>query len=38
MLVQQQMRNTHFGEGGGFHQQPKFKGIVNTTALIAAVT
>jgi hypothetical protein len=38
MLVQQQMRNTHFGGeggGGGFHQ---FKGIVNTTALIAAAT
>jgi hypothetical protein len=34
------MRNTHFGgDGGGFHPQSKFKGMmVNTTALIAAAT
>ena len=39
MLVQQQMRNTHFGDGGfGFHTSAKFKGMTNTAALIAAAT
>lgn len=36
------MRNTHFGgDGGGFHQQAKFKGLAgaaNTAALVAAAT
>jgi len=38
MLVQQQMRNTHFGDGGGFGFNQKFKGLANTAALIAAAT